>query len=174
MRTLTLALLAGLLLASSGLAQDTTLQARIVGVHDGDSITALLASYQTLKVRIRNIDAPELDQPFGYRAKQAMSALVFGREVELRVSGLDRYGRTLALVYVDGADAGLALVTSGLAWPYYRYLTEAPAALQDDYLNAAERAQKLRIGLWSDADPVPPWQWRKAEKERSRSPAGAF
>jgi endonuclease YncB( thermonuclease family) len=145
-----------------------------VGVHDGDTVTALLAGNQTLKIRVRLIDAPELAQPFGYRAKQAMSALVFGRNIELRVSGLDRYGRTLALIYVDGADAGLALVTSGLAWPYYRYLAEAPIALQDDYLNAAERAQNLRIGLWIDADPIPPWEWRKAEKELARMSQDAF
>lgn len=56
------------------------------------------------------IDAPELGQAFGRRAKQLMSALVFGKDVELHPRGVDRYARTVAMVFVDGRDVGLELI----------------------------------------------------------------
>jgi endonuclease YncB( thermonuclease family) len=74
------------------------------------------AGNQLLRVRLSWIDAPEKSQAFGQRSKQHLSELVFGREVELHTRGLDRYGRTLAVVLVDGIDANLDQVRSGMAW----------------------------------------------------------
>jgi micrococcal nuclease len=103
-------------------------------VTDGDTIRILTAKQQLIKVRVAFIDCPEAHQPFGTRAKQAMSSLVFDRDVELRPHAIDRYGRLVAMVYVDGTDAGLELLKAGMAWPYYRYLNEAPADVQYRYL----------------------------------------
>jgi endonuclease YncB( thermonuclease family) len=125
---------------------------------DGDTVAILTPDNQQVRVRVNWIDAPELGQPFGHTAKQAMSGLVFGKEVELSTRGKDRYGRTLALVFVDGVDAGLELIRLGMAWPYYKYLPEADQELRVAYLAAAERAKANRLGLWSDPDPMPPWQ----------------
>jgi endonuclease YncB( thermonuclease family) len=62
------------------------------------------------------IDAPEKGQAFGQRAKQAMSELVFGKDVKLRPHTIDRYGRLIARVIVDNQDAGLELLKEGLCW----------------------------------------------------------
>jgi endonuclease YncB( thermonuclease family) len=164
-----LSLLAWLLVATSALAQDV-IYGRTVAVTDGDTIKVLTAENQLLRIRIAWIDAPEMSQPFGYRAKQAMSALVFGKDVELRPHTTDRYGRLVAMVFVDGTDTGLELVKQGLAWAYEHYLiTEGTAELQQSYTTAERAARSARLGLWQDSEPVPPWEYRKAEREQRAS-----
>src|SRR5215469_6155468 len=99
-------LMAWLLLAAHAFAQDV-IRGRCVAVSDGDTIKVLAAGRELLRIRVAWIDAPELSQPFGRRAKQFMGALVFGKDVELRPHALDRYGRTVAMIFVDGRDVGL-------------------------------------------------------------------
>jgi len=139
-----------------------------VGVTDGDTIKVLTATNEPIRVRIAFIDAPEKGQAFGQRAKQAMSALVFDKEVELRPHTIDRYGRLVARVIVGGQDAGLELLKAGLCWVYQKYVVEAPLELEASYRAAEALAQSDRIGLWQDPDPVPPWEWRKNEKKHSK------
>ncbi len=103
------------------------------------------------------IDPPELKQPFGQQSKQALSALVFGKDVEIRATGKDRYGRTLARVFVDGADVNLAMVKAGMAWRFDKYSKDWA------FLSAQEGAQRARRGLWVDPAPVAPWEWRKGK-----------
>jgi micrococcal nuclease len=103
---------------------ETVLTARIVGVVDGDTIRALTKDNQLLRVRLRNIDAPEKGQAFGQAAKQNLSQYIFGRDVELHVFGRDRYGRFLAVVMLDGVDINLQQVRDGYAWVYIKYLGE--------------------------------------------------
>jgi endonuclease YncB( thermonuclease family) len=140
-------------------AQNEIVTARIVGVHDGDSITALAAGNVQLKVRLDGIDAPELKQPFSQQSKQALSAMVFGRIVSLHVTGRDRYKRTLAVVVADGVNVNLQMVRLGLAWRYEKYSKDA--ALMD----AQNAARAARSGLWADPGAVPPWEWRARQKQ---------
>ncbi len=153
-----------LLLAGSALCQDLVIRGRCVGVHDGDSITLLSPAHTQIKIRIAFLDAPELGQPFGYRAKQAMSELVFGKDIAVYPHTIDRYGRTVAIVYVDGLDAGVELIRQGLAWTYTRYLPEASADIQTSYRQAETEAWERQRGLWSERDPIPPWEYRHAGK----------
>jgi len=90
-------------------------------VHDGDTKTVLTAGNVQLKIRLEEIDAPEIKQPFGQQSKQALSALVFGKVVEIWSTGKDRYCRTRARIFVDGTDVNLAMVRSGMAWRFDRY-----------------------------------------------------
>jgi endonuclease YncB( thermonuclease family) len=154
-----------LLLASTTLGQEAIVSARIVGITDGDIVKALLASNQLLRVRLSWIDAPEKSQAFGQRSKQHLSELMFDREVELHTHGQDRYGRTLAVIYVNGIDANLEQVRSGMAWCYTRYLSEAGADLQASYRQAETEGWEQQRGLWSEPDPIPPWEYRHAAKQ---------
>lgn len=106
-------------------AEPQTLTGRCVGVHDGDSITVLVAGNVQLKVRLEGIDAPELKQPFSQQSKEALSGLVFGKALTLQVTGKDRYGRTLAVVMVEGVNVNLEMVRRGLAWRYDKYSKDA-------------------------------------------------
>ena len=145
-----------------GLEQDPV-RGRIIAVVDGDTVKVLTANQQLIKVELAFIDCPELHQTFGNRAKQAMSILLFGRQVELKPHEINRYGSLVAMVYVDGTDAGLQLLKAGMAWPQYRDLSEAPADVQYRYLAAGGLAKEQRIGLWIDPKPVPPWEWRRVK-----------
>ncbi len=147
----------------------------VVGVSDGDTITArcgTAGSYEQVKVRFNGIDAPEKRQPFGERAKQAMSDLAYMKRVELDCRKVDRYGRSVCRVHVAPAsaprgpatlDAGLAMITLGLAWWYRDYAREQTAQERGQYEFAEQEARAKRVGLWSDKQAVAPWGWRKIQ-----------
>jgi endonuclease YncB( thermonuclease family) len=162
-RGLALAAFLGLLLAGAALGQEAVVAAKVVAITDGDTVKALVAGNELFRVRLSWIDAPEKAQAFGQRSKQHLSELVFGREVELHTRGLDRYGRTLAVIFVDGIDANLEQVRSGFAWVYEHYIRESSVDIQASYHTAQAAAQQERRGLWSDTqEPVPPWEFRHA------------
>jgi endonuclease YncB( thermonuclease family) len=146
---------------------------RITGVVDGDTINVLIQAKQQIRVRLAFIDAPEKGQPFGQRAKQAMSELVFGKDVKLRPHTIDRHGRLVARVLIDNQDAGLELLKHGLCWVYEKYVGEASAEIRTSYHDAQDTAQSGRVGLWQDPEPIPPWEWRKV-KHVSRVYVGNF
>jgi endonuclease YncB( thermonuclease family) len=133
-------------------------------VTDGDTIKVLEGEKQLLRIRLAFCDAPEKKQAFGTRAKQAMSELVFGKDIELRPHAIDRYGRAVAQVEVDGKDIGFEMVRQGLAWVYDRYITEASIEIQETYRKAQEEAKANRLGLWSDPNSMPPWIFRDLAK----------
>lgn len=130
---------------------------RVVSVKDGDSIV-VASDVSEFEVRIADIDAPELRQPWGEEAKLALQRLVADRDVHLGIISGDRYRRIVANVYVDGRDVAAALVEDGHAWVRRQY---SPASRLIDLEDAARRA---RAGLWSSPEPVPPWIWRKGKR----------
>lgn len=140
------------------------LTGRVVGVSDGDTLTLLTPGKTQLKVRLDQIDAPEKDQPFGNASKQALSRQVFGRTVDVRSSGQDRYGRTLGQVRVGGGDVNAAMISEGAAWAYRQYLTD------QGLLTLERRARADRRGLWAlpSDQVVAPWEWRSGQRAQSR------
>ncbi|OOF66012.1 thermonuclease family protein [Rodentibacter sp. Ppn85] len=131
----------------------------VVAISDGDTITCLMVGNKSVKVRLEEIDAPEKNQPFGKKSKQWLSNLIYKRRVSLKISGQDRYKRTLATVYYNGKNINLEMVKSGMAWAYNQYLRHPV------YLYAQEKAQTKRLGLWAERSPIPPYEWRKQEKK---------
>lgn len=158
---------------------------KVVSIHDGDTITVLHDSTQ-VKVRLNEIDAPELKQAFGQRARQALGERLQGKTVRVEWEKLDKYGRTLGTVYIHGRphsakqatesanqrentgnhhvdeSINLWLVRNGWAWQYWQY------SKSETLKRAEDAARKERVGLWQDASPVPPWEWRK---KKSPTPA---
>ena len=145
----------------------TTFEGRVVGVSDGDTITVLSDSKQPIKVRLAQIDAPEKRQAFGMVSKQALSDKVFNKRVTIEYAKADRYGRTIGNVLVDGLSVNLDMVKTGMAWVYKQYASDQA------YYAAEERAKTSKIGLWSDAHPIPPWEFRHggAKSNPSNTPA---
>lgn len=158
-------LLVGLLLCLSiGSVSADTITGRVVGVSDGDTITVLSHQNEQFKIRLSGIDAPEKAQAFGQRSKEKMSDLVFDKLVTVEWSKRDRYQRIIGKVIVANQDAGLALISSGLAWHYKKYEKEQAVLDRERYATAEDAARLKRVGLWSDADPVPPWEWRSNKR----------
>ena len=137
---------------------------RVVGIADGDTLTLLDAGNQQHKIRIAGIDAPEKRQSFGQRSKENLSRLAFSRTANATCSKRDRYRREVCTVAVDGRDVGLEQVRAGLAWWYRKYASEQSPLQRTDYESSEGRAKQLRVGLWIETAPVPPWAFRHPGK----------
>ena len=108
----------------AGACHAATIEGRVVGMADGDTVTVLDADKTQHKIRLSGIDAPEKKQPFGYHSKQSLSELVFSKTVTVETGKTDRHGREVGKVLVDGLDANLAQVQRGFAWHYKTYERE--------------------------------------------------
>lgn len=133
---------------------------RVVGVADGDTLTVLDADNRRYKIRLSAIDAPEKNQPFGMRSKQALSSLCFGKESRVTPLKKDRYERAVADVNCGGKNANEEQIRAGMAWVYRKY-----AKGYGDLYRLEDEARVGRQGLWADSEPVPPWEWRKSRRE---------
>jgi endonuclease YncB( thermonuclease family) len=137
-----------------------TIEGKAVGVSDGDTITLLDAEKVQHKIRLSGIDAPEKKQPFGQRSKESLSDLVFNKPVTVETDKQDRYGRKVGKVLVNGQDANLEQVKRGMAWHYKAYEREQPSIDRKVYADAETEAKAAQLGLWAEAEPTPPWDFR--------------
>ena len=147
-----------LLAAHSALAAEIT--GRVVGIADGDTLTVLDGARRQVRVRLAEIDTPESGQPYGDRARQALSDLAFGKAVRVAVLDTDRHGRTVGRVFAEGLDVNAEMVRRGAAWVYRRWSRDP------SLLRLEEEARAARWGLWAlpEAQRVPPWEWRAANR----------
>ena len=145
-------------LLSISTSHATDLTGRVVGISDGDTFTLLTADKQHVKIRLAEIDAPESRQPYGNKSKQALSRLIFGKDVRVVVQTTDRYGRTVGRPFVGDLDICAEMVRTGAAWAYREYLKDTRL------LTLESEARAERRGLWglSEARHTPPWEWRRS------------
>lgn len=132
----------------------------VVKIADGDTITILDAQNVQHKIRLQAIDAPERRQDFSAVSRENLASLVFGKYVRIEYEKVDRYGRLVGKVWVDGNDECLEQLKAGLAWHYKEYEKEQPPADRQLYANAEQEARTQQRGLWKDPDPTPPWEYR--------------
>lgn len=165
----------GIVALFSANAMAEALHGRVVGVSDGDTITVLDITNQQHKIRLSGIDAPEKAQPFGQRSKENLSRHVFGQDVSVEWHKQDRYKRIVGKVMVADPscreavcpktfDACHAQITAGLAWWYSKYAKDQSREDAQRYELAEQEARSHRLGLWSDPQPIPPWDWRHKGK----------
>jgi len=151
-------LFAPLLLLFTLSAQAETLEGKVIKIADGDTLTLLTPSNQQVKIRLAGVDTPERKQPFGNKAKQALSNLAFQKQALVEIAAKDRYGRTIGVVFVDGLNVNAELVKQGMAWVYRKYT-------DDKRLYTLEsEAKQAKRGLWLDENPIPPWEWRRGKR----------
>jgi endonuclease YncB( thermonuclease family) len=151
----------GLLLAVAVIGPDVSwadFKASVVTVHEGDRVT-IYHNGRSEMIYLKNIDCPELKQPYGKQATRTTLAYIGGREVVIHGLQRDRQGRTTADVLLqDGRNIGHELVKEGLAWARQE-TTEGRRLGEIEQLARAEHK-----GLWSDSNPVPPWKWKQKTK----------
>jgi endonuclease YncB( thermonuclease family) len=139
-----------------GSSAASTLDAPVARVVDGDSLIVLVDREQ-MRFRLKEIDAPELKQPYGKRSRQSLAQICEKKTARVSWTGKDRNRRTLGRVWCAGMDANAEQVRRGMAWVFDRYVKDRSLyPLQD-------AARSARLGLWADAAPVPPWEWRAAK-----------
>jgi len=167
-------LLPGLLAFLPLLAQAAPRACLVVGISDGDTLTARCGErggYEQVRVRIAAIDAPEREQPYGQRSRQALGRLCFRQQALITPVDTDRYGRTVADVQCNGEDAGQRMVAGGWAWAYD--FDGIATRRGGELFTLQARARAQRVGLWAGPQPTPPWQWRQQHHEAVAGGPGA-
>ena len=125
-----------------------------IRVVDGDTIRAE-AEGKEIKIRLVEIDAPEMNQPFGAQSKNFLNRLLYKKDITLISQGEDRYGRTLGEIYANGESANILMIKSGFAWVYDRFVKDSSLYRYQD------QAKAKNLGLWQAKNPIAPWVWRK-------------
>lgn len=152
-----------------GKGQAEVAEAPVIHVGDGDSLSVCLGGREA-RVRLVGIDAPEYRQAFGRQSRRSLAELCENRVARLEWTRADRYGRMLARVSCQGTDANAEQVRRGMAWV-------SDLDPPEPELNALQQAaRERRLGLWRDPQPLPPWQWRQADRARApllQTPGGA-
>tara|TARA_R110002050_G_scaffold204522_4_gene340207 strand:+ start:143060 stop:143617 length:558 start_codon:yes stop_codon:yes gene_type:complete len=140
---------------------DTTkvkhLEGKIIRILDGDTVEVLYGQLP-IKLRLEHIDAPEKrgKQPFGNKAKIAMSNLCFGQTVAIYSDGkFDRNGRLIGVIInKDGVNVNKEMVRLGMAWHFKKYSDDM------SYDALEKEAREAKVGLWIDPNPIAPWDFR--------------
>ena len=95
--------------------------------------------------------------------------LIGGRDIRFQGHGRDKYGRTLATIFVfdDGKrewmNVNVRMVLRGHAWVSKLLCNHLPKERQDELLKMQRWARRKRVGLWRDPNPIPPWKWRNGD-----------
>lgn len=139
-------------------------KAKVAWICDGDSIWVKTA-FRRYKLRLAGLDAPESEQTYGKQSAQALSDLIKGRKVTIRVVDRDIYGRLVSFIQSeDGVDVNVSMVALGAAWPYFAFLKRMPRGVADPFYKAYHESRNARVGLWQEARPQAPWTWRREHR----------
>ena len=134
-------------------------------VLSGDTI---MVNYQggLYNVRLYGVATPKNGQSYGPTAREATSRVVMGRDVDVQRIYAD--GNTdVAIVYIhDQYSLQSYLTGSGLAW-----VNESNCSYDvcSNWLSMQEQARDAERGLWSEANPIAPWNWRSAVKTKKKA-----
>lgn len=158
-----------LLLSTNSYSTDS-FTGQVVGISDGDTITVQNSNNEKVKIRLAGIDCPETFQVHGEKAKQYITSLVSGKRARIEPETIDQYGRTVGVVLVNGKNINEQMVTNGHGWVFRKY---CKADYCKEWLKLEEAAKNARIGLWADNNPMPPWEWRAAQKSMNGESSSA-
>ena len=114
-------------------------------------------------------EADKLSQSLEIRNRHAAAGMElgagsYGLQAEADCRKNDRYGRNICVVRVNGRDVGLEQIRAGMAWWYRQYARDQTLQEQRVYEDAEEQAKSAKRGLWTDKEPIPPWEWRRTSK----------
>jgi micrococcal nuclease len=123
------------------------------------SLTILDGRNTQHKIRLAGIDAPEKGQAFGTKSRASLAEKVFRRIVRVEVIDVDRYRREVGRIYLGERFINLEMVRDGFAWRYVQY--DKPG----EFTAAESDAREHHRGLWADAHPMPPWEFRRLKRE---------
>lgn len=140
----------------------------VTRVGDGDSFRAKIQGVE-MEFRLYAVDAPEMDQPYGKRAKTELQSLLGKEQLVIVFVDIDRYGRIVADVWSGGGHVNRELVARGAAYFYPEY------AKDNALFDVEQAARDQKRGLWAlpVEQRVEPWVWRERKRARHAQPAGS-
>ena len=137
------------------------IKGKVIKITDGDTFVLLTDSKEQIKIRLHGIDAPEKKQDYGTVSKNYLSNLVFKKDITIEFKNRDRYGRSIGIAFVEGVNVNEKMLAEGMAWHFKKYDTNSQwSALEI-------KAKKEKKGLWSQSNPVAPWEWRVRKKRHA-------
>lgn len=139
----------------TGSANANQVTAKVAYVIDGDTVIFYDDNNKKNSVRLAEIDAPEKLQRYGFESKEFLSKMINKKIVTIQYDKKDRYGRIIGKIYIDGNYVNQKMVSSGYAWHYKRYSNSKELSHLEDV------AKNLKLGLWHDENPMPPWEFRR-------------
>jgi endonuclease YncB( thermonuclease family) len=148
--------------------ESTYIIGKITKIKDGDTAVIKPDNRKSLTCRLYGIDTPETPkrgkqgQPYSREASNELSALIYEQIVSITLTGDKTYNREVCLIEKDGIDINLEMVKKGYAWAYIEYLKRPYAS---EYINAEKEAREKRLGIWQQANPEPPWEFRKRQRK---------
>lgn len=134
----------------------SSLNVKVSRVVEGDIVEVTDTMGKDHVVRLRGVDAPEPDQPYGAGAVRCLNELVAGKVVRMSSDMRNRDGMLVSELYLDSAPVSKMLVERGCVW-----WDQASAPYDLPLGHIENSARKARRGLWVDRRPVPPWEWRE-------------
>ena len=138
-----------------------TISGKVIRVADGDTITILNAENKQTKIRLYGIDAPEKAQDFGNKSREKLASLVAGKNINVMVMDIDRYGRSVGRIKIGEQEVAEEMLKAGMVWLYTAYC-KIPECKHWKELET--QAKTAKIGLWSNPTAQEPWLWRKAHR----------
>lgn len=142
-----------------GIAKAQTIVGIASNVHDGDTFRLTKDDGSLIKVRLANIDAPEITQPYGIMSRDLLDSYINEKTVKVDIQTTDRYGRKVGVLHVGDKQVNRLMVANGLAWHYTKYSKDK------GLISIENDAKTKKIGLWRDNNPISPWEYR--DKKRS-------
>ena len=148
----------GIFLISPAIASEAFI-GKVIVVIDGDTVV-VLKNNQQVKIRLAGIDCPEKSQPFGSNAKQALSDLIYRKEISFQIVAVDRYQRLVAHLFFNGDNINKKMLANGSCFAYRKHLEDK------SFIFLEAKAQKAKLGLWAlpEEQRIKPWEWRKLKK----------
>jgi micrococcal nuclease len=140
-----------------------SISGKVVGLADGDTLTALDSANVQHKIRLAGIDAPEKGQAFGTKSREQLAGKVFGKSVRVDVIDVARYRREVGRIYVGDRFINMEMVRDGFAWRYVQYDKAG------EFSAAEAEARGANRGLWADPHPVAPWDYRRQKRETRKA-----
>jgi len=147
-------------------SQVETIQVKVVGIIDGNTITVLTKAKAQKPIWIKGIDAPEKEQTFGTEARQRLTDLILNKNVVIEYSKVEASGEILGKVFLKGKDIGLEMIQTGFAWHDEEQKELLTTDDRDAYDSSAIAARRQLKGLWQDAAAVAPWEFKKNYKPK--------
>lgn len=135
-----------------------------VRVIDGDTIEVLPKNKRSERIRLLGIDAPESSQAYGQHSKQSLQQCINNKEVTIEWNQRDRYSRMIGKVLAEGVDCNLQQVENGMAWHYKYYANQQSVNDRKTYSSSEKTAQRKKLGLWADPNPINPYHYRKSNR----------
>ena len=128
---------------------------KILRVIDGDTVSAESRGTE-IKIRLSEIDAPEMNQPYGKNSKKCLSKLIHeNSSLRFKSDGQDNYGRSLGWLVTDDKNLNYEMIKQGCAWVYDRYV------INKTIYSFQNGARLKNLGLWKQNNPIAPWIWRR-------------